>query len=179
MSQNRPIRHGEITGPAGFTLMELMVVIILITIMFALVVPKLDLTGGVGNLEKAVRMITAQLEARKNEAVSERKTRYLVFDLDSQKMGREEETKTEDGESETRVKLSPLPNGITFAQVETKKEGSVRQGRVRIRISKEGYVEQAAVQISDNSRKLTLFFEPFLGSIRQVDGFCDLESQKA
>lgn len=175
------MRAGKSGERSGFTLMELMVVIVLISVMFALVIPKLDIGGSVGNLEKAVRMMTAQLEARKREAVSEQKTRFLVFDLDAQKIGREEPVKTEGGEDEgeTKVKLAPLPDGVTFAQVETKSEGTVRQGQVRLRISREGYVEQAAVQLSDKSRKLTLFFEPFLGSIRQADGFLDLDSQKA
>ena len=168
---------GTLGKPDGFTLMELVVVIVLISVMFAVVIPRLDLGGRVGGLEKAVRLVTAQLEARKREAVSQQKARFLVLDLDAQKIGQEAQDPLEGDAGEKKASLKPFPEGVTITQVETPGKGTVRQGQVLIRVSKEGYVEQAAVQVSDKSRKLTLFFEPFLGGIRQVEGFAELDSQ--
>lgn len=167
---------GTLGRPDGFTLMELVVVIVLISVMFAVVIPRLDLGGRVGGLEKTVRLVTAQLEARKREAVAQQKARFLVLDLDAQKIGQEAQ-EGEAGTGEKKADLTPFPEGVTITQVETPGKGTVRQGQVLIRVSKEGYVEQAAVQVSDKSRKLTLFFEPFLGGIRQVEGFAELDSQ--
>lgn len=174
-----PAAPGTLGEASGFTLMELLVVIILISIMFAVVVPRLDLGGRVGGLEKAVRLFTAQLEAGKREAVAQQKTRFLVLDLDAQKIGRKDSDppldEAENGEK--KPGLTPLPEGVAISQVETPGGGTARQGQILIRVSREGYVEQAAVQISDKTRKLTLFFEPFLGGIRQKDGFVGLDSR--
>jgi prepilin-type N-terminal cleavage/methylation domain-containing protein len=66
----------------GFTLLELIVVLVIISIMSALVVPRL--LGPMGNLDlkTASKKISASLRYARSQAASEKSTYLALFDLD-------------------------------------------------------------------------------------------------
>lgn len=177
----RAAPHGAAVRPraAGFTLMELMVVIVLLSLVLAVTIPRLDLGGRVGAMEKAVRIFSAQLSARKRDAVVRQKAMYIVLDMDTQKVSADSDAPEKDNakSGEKKSTGTPMPEGVTITEVETADKGAERSGSVRIRVSREGYVEQAAIHLTEKDRRITLFFEPFLGEIRQVEGSASLEKQ--
>jgi type II secretion system protein H len=72
--------------PGGFTLLELIVVLVIVGLMSALVVPRL--TGPMGNLElkAAARTISASLRYARSRAAAEKTVCAALFDLDNNRL---------------------------------------------------------------------------------------------
>jgi len=106
----------------GFSLLELLVVLVIIGLMSAMAVPKL--TGSLSNmdLKSASKKISASLRYARSQAASEKTTYTTLFDLDNNRMSitsdREASEETGEGHSggdEERVgraKEYDLPDGV-------------------------------------------------------------------
>ncbi|MDY6972449.1 MAG: prepilin-type N-terminal cleavage/methylation domain-containing protein [Thermodesulfobacteriota bacterium] len=106
----------------GFSLLELLVVMVIIGLMSALAVPKL--TGSLSNmdLKNASKKISASLRYARSQAASEKATYTTLFDFDNNRVsissGRltpeepgEEPTGGDEG-STGRAKVYDLPDGV-------------------------------------------------------------------
>lgn len=132
----------------GFTLLELIVVLVIMGIMSALVVPKL--TGPMGNLDlkTASKKISASLRYARSQAASEKTTYAALFDFannslvivnpspadgdfsvdDQEAMEKMlEEQRDKEKDHPGRLKTYKLPDGIKLAKV-LSKEGEVNAG---------------------------------------------------
>lgn len=71
---------------SGFTLLELIVVLVIISLMSALIVPRL--TGPMSNLElkTAAKKMAASLRYARSQAAAEKRTYVAVFDLDNNRL---------------------------------------------------------------------------------------------
>ena len=67
----------------GFTLLELMVVLVILTLMVALVPPLLSGLGITTELRGSARQLAAGLRAARNAAITEQRAATLTVDLDS------------------------------------------------------------------------------------------------
>jgi type II secretion system protein H len=89
MSSAGPIKTaGPFSKPPdrGFTLLELIVVLVIISLMSALIVPRL--TGPLGNLDlkTAAQTMAASLRYARSLAAAEKKTYLALFDLDANRL---------------------------------------------------------------------------------------------
>jgi prepilin-type N-terminal cleavage/methylation domain-containing protein len=72
--------HRTRTGrPAGFTLIEVLIVVTILGIAAALVVPQM-LTAGTLGVQAAARIIIADILYAQNDAIAQQRTRRVVFD---------------------------------------------------------------------------------------------------
>ena len=106
----------------GFTLLELLVVLVIISLMSALVVPKI--AGSMVNLKlkTASKRVSAALRYARSNAVSEKRTYAAAFDFDKNRLsiftspidgGENDEEPVEDEEgSASRPRVYDLPEGI-------------------------------------------------------------------
>lgn len=118
----------HIRGKRGFTLLELLVVLVIISILSAFVVPRLFGSLGNTNLNTASKRIAAAMRYARSQAVSESTPVLVVFHLDQ-------------GQMTMKSGSSPLPAGLDG--LETHEEGPSQQ-KSGIYILPEGVVFERA-----------------------------------
>lgn len=106
----------------GFTLLELMVVMALISMISVLVVPRLAGSLGKMNAETAARKIAASLRYARSQAVSQKIAYVSLFDFDKNRLivkNWQAEPGTLNPEPENRKleKIYDLPEGVKLAEV--------------------------------------------------------------
>ena len=109
-------------SPLGFTLLELLVVLVIISLMSALIAPKI--TGTMVNLKlkTASKKVSAALRYARSNAASEKRTYAAAFDLDRNRLSiftapidggeNDEEPAEDEKESAPGPKVYDLPEGI-------------------------------------------------------------------
>lgn len=126
-------RHTSIRFQGGFTLMELMVVLAILSAMMVVVFPRLNL--GEDETRTEARRAASLLRAASEEASMRKETLSLKFDLDARTIGVIRST-------EERPELFN-----TFTAVETPSRGMVREGSLTVPISPMGAVEHIIVHL--------------------------------
>jgi general secretion pathway protein H len=105
----------------GFTLLELLVVLVLISLVTALVAPRLTAPLGNLQLKTAVKKIAGSLRYARSLAAGEKVSRVCVFDFENQKMTIYSESEP-DGGDESGAKGTGreiayvLPQGVSLKQ---------------------------------------------------------------
>ncbi|MEE4242838.1 MAG: hypothetical protein V2I36_15325 [Desulfopila sp.] len=158
---------------AGFTLMELIVVCILLSAFLTLAVPALRNTLYVDELGTSARKIVGAVQELRHLAVREHKAYLLHFDLDANRIWHEPDGTLDPFAEEPKNGLT-LPDGISFRSVVSHSESVGSSGKKTLWISQRGYMDQTFVHLSDSSgNTLTLLFSPFSGSARVYDGYVE------
>ena len=70
-------------GRRGFTLLELMAVVAIITILLVTVIPALDNVAPSSRLDAGGRYVAGTIELAQSEAISQRKEFVVAYDLDN------------------------------------------------------------------------------------------------
>ncbi len=110
-------------GARGFTLLELMVVLIIIMVMVTAVVPNLDMLSPKYSLRAGAREIAATIESIRSQSVLIGKTFSIVYDLEEQQywilMPQEldEYGEPTDNEREIAGRKRDLPAGVEIVEV--------------------------------------------------------------
>ena len=132
---------GRISENKGFTLFELLVVLVIISVMFALVGPKF--AGSMSNmrLRTTSKKISAALRYARSQATSERISYFALFDFDKDRLSiissREASDETgekdsgDDKERPVGSKVYDLPDGIKLDRAASS-EGEVDFGIFQI-----------------------------------------------
>jgi len=124
----------------GFTLLELLVVLVIISIMAAFVGPRVAGSMSTLTLKTAAKKVAASLRYARSQATSESRPYFVLFDPDKGRLmikagrqvvsgdkekeavedvqgdGKSEEL-SEDGSSHERAKVYALPEGVKFDKV--------------------------------------------------------------
>jgi general secretion pathway protein H len=127
----------------GFTLLELMVVLVIATLMIALVPPMLSGLGGFLDLKGAARQLAAGLRSARNEAVLTRREAVLTVDLEQRVFsltgGAREYSLPEKGEIKLFTAESELEEE-TRGSIRFFPDGSSTGGRIMLTDGRGGYV---------------------------------------
>ncbi len=83
----------------GFTLLELLVVLVIISLMSVLVVPQLTGSLAKTNLQTASKKISASLRYARSRAVSEKITYVAIFDFEKNRLSIMTDQKAQTGET--------------------------------------------------------------------------------
>lgn len=174
--------------PRGFTLLELIVVLVIIGLMSALVVPKL--MGPMSNLDlkTASKKISASLRYARSHAASEKRTYVAQFDFDRNRLviinppwakedshmnNREALGKTpvelpnseKDGPGES--KTYELPGGVKLAKG-VSREGEVNSGLFRISFFPSGGSSGGEITVANERGKLYKIMVDFITGTVQL-----------
>ncbi|MFH1673737.1 MAG: GspH/FimT family pseudopilin [Pseudomonadota bacterium] len=148
----------------GYTLIELVAVVVLIGLFLTISVPKLRETFFSSNLKSAVRRLTGTIEQLRSDAVREHQELRLNFDLDSESYW-VTSSNMNDKEIEDVTRIS-LPSGVDLIDVASP-SGKVMVGSTAIRFSPRGYVEESLIHLGDRSENVyTLFLPSFLPKVK-------------
>lgn len=157
----------------GYTLLELLLVILLLGIVLFTATPRLrDIIAG-DPLSLAVRRLSGLCSELRAQAVSDQRDYYLALDLDEQRFFAYREDLDPEGRSKKREKAWSLGAGVRFAKVDAFSGEQRFFGEVTIRFSREGYAQPALIYLETGPGRTTLFINPLLPAMKVWDRYVD------
>jgi Tfp pilus assembly protein FimT len=170
------------SGEGGFTLFELIAVIFIVGLMFALAATRLDFLVPKYRLRGAAREVASLMKLGKARAVASGKDVYLEIDLSQGKywllvafpQERDEAAAPADRTKPVEPRIyeyqtafdRQLPDGVDFTDVITSQKDRVDRGRTRIRIMPLGTSGHTIVNLrNQESRELAVKLNGFTGSV--------------
>ena len=179
---DRILYDGKLSRSKGFTLLELMVVMVLISLLTAFAIPKLRTSLFTDQLKTTTRKILGRISEARQEAVRRNTDYFLYFDLEQNSMSsiqdEKEDEKEEDEQSEAGSEYV-IPDSVQVVDVMSVHGGKQTQGRAAIRFSKKGYVDKTLIHLrSDDDEDMTILLSPFLGVSKLFDAYVDLEDER-
>jgi prepilin-type N-terminal cleavage/methylation domain-containing protein len=160
----------------GFTLIELMVVLVLLSIMLAFSIPRFRATILDDPLKQAARQLISLIrEARQRAAVSDLGC-YLQCDIEGGviKLFCPIPTRTteeeEPGEDTTASEDGPLlsitmPEPVTIESIFAADDERVSTGTAELWINRRGLMEPSIINLSDGDKAVGLRVSPFLPAV--------------
>lgn len=170
----------------GFTLLELLVVILIIGAFFFVAVPKFqDMTQV--SLKSASRNLTATIKYLYNEAAFKKKIHRLTFDIETGEYWVETLEDSEfGGQQSQEFSLSQesaqirhrLPNGVYFEDIITERtlnRNPLDEENEYILFLPTGFVEPAVIHlVTDDEQYYTLATRPYTGGTKVYDEYVEL-----
>jgi len=153
----------------GFTLLELVIVLVIIGISLGYVGPRLFTGFSSSNLDKASRDIMAVIQFARSTALTQHKTHYLHFDIDQSWVGVYPLPETSGIVPEMIIQRE-LPKGVSITGIKSPYQNEKEQGSMDLKVTPEGIVEQGVIYLEGSFGKIyTLMIKPFSGAVRVYD----------
>ncbi|MBW1699095.1 MAG: type II secretion system protein [Deltaproteobacteria bacterium] len=151
----------------GFTLIELIVVISLISIMFFFSIPRFANTLLTDNIKKTSRRIVGYVRALKENSLRDHKVYTLHVSFDTNTLWATNESMTEEMMLEAEKNGFRLPDDLKVLDVEFPWKGKVSVSRADIYFYPQGYSDKALIHMQgEEGRLITFLIEPFLSDVR-------------
>ncbi len=162
-------------GCSGFTLMELMVVLVIMALTAAFVVPRLG--GPLSRLGSvsAAKKTCACLRYARSRAASKKKAYKVVFDIDKNILTispfyENNEPEKAGGSGKSFDKSYELPQGVFFEELVDSHDRYADSGRFTIVFFPNGGSSGGKIMIKDKkNRKFTIDVDPISGTVRVVE----------
>jgi general secretion pathway protein H len=160
----------------GFTFIELTVVLVLIGLVFTITMPRFRDQILSDTLKSTTRKMMYKIMDLRNEAISEHKAYFLVFDLESNRYWVEYEDITPEDLAHARENADAFPEGVRVLDIWFKGKGKEMTGETTIKFTRQGYVQQSVIHLgSEDGRKFTLVLSPFLGRVKVLEDYIEFE----
>jgi prepilin-type N-terminal cleavage/methylation domain-containing protein len=165
---------------AGFTLMELIVVMVIMGLLMAFAVPEFSHRILRDDAETAVNLMIQHIQHLKQQAVVQNRDLYMCFDTTANiiRIGEKtDEAPVSPEESsafpETEVQLS---DDIRIDHVSFAHETIETESDLCIRFYKKGYSDWAVIHLTNTEgQRFSLVIEPFLHKIHTHKGYVELD----
>ncbi|MFQ5735876.1 MAG: prepilin-type N-terminal cleavage/methylation domain-containing protein [Thermodesulfobacteriota bacterium] len=162
----------EFSAPGGFTLLELLVVMLLLGVVLMTALPRFTGTGAVYLRTDASRV--SSLIRFINDASATRKAYYRVsFDISAGEISTE---RSPDGvrysqERDPGIRRLRLREGVLMEDIVVPELGKVNTGTVRVVFTPAGAPEPFTLHLISSKKRITLTFNPYSGEVRMEDGY--------
>ena len=161
---------------SGFTLIELIVVITLISIMLSFTVPRFKKVVFSDDRTVLSRWITVKVPALKDKAVREQKRYILHVGFNPGRMWVTDASLTDEEIDLASENGFKVPDSFSLLDVEYMDERKISAGRADIHFYERGYSEKALIHIADDDQNpMTFIIEPFLTRVKLVNEYAGFE----
>jgi prepilin-type N-terminal cleavage/methylation domain-containing protein len=174
-SSSRGMQKGN-TGPGGFTLIELTMVILLITMFLSLTVPRLGDSVLKDSLKSSSRKMIGYITELRNMAIRDNIDYYLSLDIDSNRLWVEPAVTDVEDREDVQERAYTFPEEVRIIDILFRDEGEKTSGITSIRFTSEGYIRPSIIHLgSKDGRKFTFVLRPFLGKVELMEDYVDFE----
>jgi len=160
----------------GFTLIELIAVMALLTVLMSFVVPKFQESLLTDDLKKSVMDLTGFINSVRERAINEQKPYFIAFDLGSNKYWAIPGDSSEEERALAGEDAMVLPGDVTIRVIEIKGRGKFDSGTAEVRFNKKGYTLRSVIILQDqDDREMSLLIRSYLRRIEIIDQGINLE----
>jgi len=162
---------------AGFTLLELIVVMALMGIVFFFAIPRFEGTFLFDDSRQSARWLIGKIQSLKEEALRTRRQHILVFDLDTKRVWQISADMTAEAIELAMRRALPIPGGARAVGVEFPPETRITTGRAQVYFYGDGHSDKALIHLQNGEAYSSFLIEPFLTRVKMFDyrvGFNDL-----
>jgi prepilin-type N-terminal cleavage/methylation domain-containing protein len=159
----------------GFTLIEIAVVILLISIMLLVAVPRLPDSPLTDQTRKTKRWVILKVQDLKERAVRDQKTYTLHVGIDSKRLWVTSADMTEESLEQAEKNAFKLDGELRVLGVEYPEDQKVESGRAAINFYAKGYSDRAIIHMTDNETRFSFQIEPFLSNVKMHDAYTGFE----
>lgn len=161
---------------SGFTLIELVVVISLISIMLFFSLPRFRVSAITDSKKEASRWVMTKVRMLKTAAVANQTLYVLVASIDNNKFWVVDESMPPEMLVETEQTGYELPPDLRIVDIEYPEKGKIALGTAEIRFYKNNYSDKALIHMEDlNSGRFSLLIEPFLPDVKFFENHIGFE----
>lgn len=154
----------------GFTLIELMVVMLLISIVMAIAIPRFSGGAFQDPVKKLSRWMINAVRTLRFAAIQKQKMQSLIIDLDHQRMWMVNEDMDEEAMMAASEKALSLPDTIRFVDVQYPQQESVTSGTTEVRFFPAGYSDQALIHLeTEDTERFSYLVEPLLPKVKYFE----------
>jgi len=166
-------RAGNSNKPAGFTLLELVVVMLILTAMLGLVLPGASSVFVRNDLKTSARRLAGAVAYARSQAMLERRVQELTLDLDGGTFWTSPMLDSDESDLEPTRKQT-LEGEVRFLNVRKAQDEERSSGRVALRFQPKGLAEPAVIHlVGSGERVQTLSIKPFNGRCVIQDGYVE------
>jgi prepilin-type N-terminal cleavage/methylation domain-containing protein len=170
----RPTHADPSDDNGGYTLLELIVVIALISIMLAFAIPRLEDSLFVDNSKVASRWLLINIPALKTKAVREQTVLALRFSFSEAKAWVVGPDTGEQAAEKYEAAAYTFPEGIKILDIDYPDREGVSTGEADIFFYPKGYSDWAIIHMEDaDGNRYSFVVEPFLPKIKRVDEYLE------
>jgi len=159
----------------GFTLIEIAVVILLISIMLLVTVPRLPDSPLTDQTRKTKRWIILKVKDLKDQAVRDQKVYVLNIGLESNRLWTTNDDMAEETLQTAVDQGLELSGDLELRDVEYPGDNKTDSGLAEIRFYPKGYSDRAIIHMDDGEQQYSFQIEPFLSTVRVYDGTISFE----
>ncbi|WP_456384858.1 pilus assembly FimT family protein [Desulfolithobacter sp.] len=163
---------------SGFTLLELLLVMVFLAIMTVFAVPRLYTTMLTDPLKSSARRLVGLVAETSQKAVRSSQGLYLHLDLGEGRVWAsvDKEGKNIPGNRDTLIQL---PGQVRIQDVVSVHGGRRSVGSTAIWFSRKGYVDKTLIHLQDqDGDQMTIMLSPFLSVTRVFVGYLDLDDEQ-
>jgi prepilin-type N-terminal cleavage/methylation domain-containing protein len=161
----------------GFTLFELMVVLLLLGFVLLLTFPSFREHVGPGDLKRAVLGFTGTLRYAQDQAAKTKHRTRLNLDLKESAywITVEAERGKFNRDASSLGQRMEFPAGVRLVDVQYAVKGKLREGLTTLDFSPSGWAEECALHLQKGDQAFTIFVQPLGGRVEVVSGYVERE----
>ncbi len=164
------------TRSQGFTLIELIVVISLISLMLFFAVPRFQGAVFQDNTQQVSRWIMLKIQALKEKAVREQQGYVLHINLNENTIWTTHDAMSEEERQTAEANGYRVPTDVNVLDVEYPNEIKASTGLADIHFYQKGFSDKAIIHIEDrHNAQRSFLIEPFLYSVRMYQGYVEYD----
>jgi prepilin-type N-terminal cleavage/methylation domain-containing protein len=160
----------------GYTLIELIVVIVMVGIVLTFTAPRLRHALLNDPLKAVARKMVGTIHNLRNEAVREQQAYTLYIDPNSNRFWTVHTSMTDEEQTLAREQAPALSTGVRIRDVWIKGKGRIAEGDARIVFNPRGYVQTSAIHLrAEDGREMTLELSPFMSKVTVLDKYVEFD----
>lgn len=155
---------------AGYTLIELIVVIALISLVLFVTVPRFQTARSTDDIKAASRYIMIKTQSLKNMALQENKRYIMVINVNAGRIWIADDTMSEEEREKASRTAFELTDDLRITDVAFPDRETVGTGLAEIYFHPGGYSDKALIHMQDaDGDWSSLLIEPFLPTVKFYD----------
>lgn len=159
----------------GFTLIELMVVMLLVSIILAVAIPRFESAPFQDPEKKLTRWMINAVRYLRASAIQKQTVQALVVDLSEQRMWMTHEQMSEDQQEAAVKKGFTLDRSMRMVNAQYPDQERINTGTIEIRFYPAGYSDRVLIHLEgENAQRISFLLEPLLPKVKIVEEWIEL-----